>query len=184
MSVVDPSSAAAGRPQVPMDGWYNDRARHGGADAVPLPNGGRLWLCGKHFVGPDPDAALAAVGASAVVCLNQRSELVDRYPHYVEWLRTQAPLRAVWFPIPDLGAPHLDAATELLESLCQRVERGDTLLVHCGAGIGRAGTIAAGLLMALGSGAADALALVAAHRPMAGPEAGAQRDLIAALVAP
>ena len=49
---------------------------------------------------------------------------------------------------------------------------GDGLLVHCGAGIGRAGTVAVALLVDMGVPLEDALAHVAAHRPMAGPEAG------------
>ena len=119
--------------------------------------------------------------ATTVVCLNERAELEDRYPHYVEWLHMQHTGRAVWCPIPDLGAPPVDEAMVLIETLRQRVERGDTLLVHCGAGIGRAGTIAAGLLMSMGLSRDAALAALAAHRPMAGPEAGAQRDLLVLL---
>lgn len=54
-------------------------------------------------------------------------------------------------------------------------------VLHCGAGIGRAGTIAAALLMRGGLSHDEALARVASSRPMAGPEAGAQRDLLVAL---
>jgi len=84
----------------------SERSRHGGVDEIPLPVGpGRLWLCGKHFVGPDPDAAMAAVGATTVLCLSEVHELSGRYPGYVAWLGVNVPRRAVWFPIPDLHAP-------------------------------------------------------------------------------
>jgi protein-tyrosine phosphatase len=53
--------------------------------------------------------------------------------------------------------------------------------VHCAAGIGRAGTTAVALLMLLGVEIDDALATVRANRPMAGPEVGAQLDLITEL---
>jgi protein-tyrosine phosphatase len=69
----------------------------------------------------------------------------------------------------------------LLADLRTRLDRGEGLLLHCGAGIGRAGTVAAGLLVTTGTPLVDALALVRAHRPMAGPEAGAQADLLEAL---
>ena len=50
----------------------SDRSRHGGVDEIPLPAGdGRLWLCGKHFVGPDVEDAIRQVGATTVVCLNE-----------------------------------------------------------------------------------------------------------------
>ena len=70
-----------------MTGWPSERSRNGGVDEVPLPKGpGRLWLCGKHFIGPDVEAALHRVGATTVVCLNERDELAGRYDDYVRWL--------------------------------------------------------------------------------------------------
>ena len=158
------------------------RSMDGGIDEIPLPGvPGRLWLCGKHVVGPDAEAALARAGADTVVCLNEAAELDDRYPAYVEWLREQPIERVVWFPIPDLHAPSLDEVLPVVEDLHRRLRTGDRLLVHCGAGIGRAGTMAALLLIRLGLDEEAALAHVAAHRPMAGPEAGTQRELVAQL---
>lgn len=163
--------------------WLDERGRNGSVDEVPLPPGvtGRLWLCGKHFVGPDPEGALARTGAALVVCLNERHEIAARYPAYVDWLTGEAPTRARWFPIPDLHVPTVDAARELVGQLQERVTAGDGVLVHCGAGIGRAGTVAVALLMALGSDLAGALAAVEASRPSAGPQADVQMALLTAL---
>jgi len=145
---------------------------------------GQLWLCGKHVVGADPDAALARIGGTGtIVCLNQRAELEDRYPDYVAWLREHLGGRALWFPIPDLHAPPLDALRPLLGEIGTRLAAGDHVLVHCGAGIGRAGTVAVCLLMEHGVERDDALGLVARHRPMAGPEVGAQREIVDELAA-
>jgi protein-tyrosine phosphatase len=167
---------------VSIDAWPGERARNGGADEIPLAGvAGRLWLCGKHFVGPDPEHALRTTGASTVVCLTETTELLERYPHYVAWLHANQPSRAVWFPIPDLHAPDLDTARPLLDDLVERLRSGEGLLVHCGAGIGRAGTVAVAILMATGTPLAAAMTVVAAHRAMAGPEAGAQRALLDAL---
>ena len=157
----------------------------GGLDQVPVAGSpGELWLCGKHVVGADPDAALERIGGRAtMVCLNQRLELEDRYPSYVAWLREHDGGRAMWFPIPDLHAPALSAVRPFLDRVVARLDGGEHVLVHCGAGVGRAGTVAVCLLMLHGLGRDDALALVAAHRPMAGPEVGAQRELVDALAA-
>jgi protein-tyrosine phosphatase len=173
------------------DGWLSERSRNGGVDEIPLPGGGgdgggdagRLWLCGKHFIGPDPDAALGRVGAAAAVCLCEAAELADRYPGYVDWLRANRPARALWHPIPDLHAPDLADAVDLLDQLAARMASGQTLLMHCGAGIGRAGTMAAALLITMGVPQAEAVAVVRVSRPMAGPEVGAQADLLVALAA-
>lgn len=159
--------------------WAEERSRHGGVDEVPLPAEcpGRLFLCGKHFIGPDPEAAVTYVGATSVVCLNSATEL-DRYPAYVSWLQDQPTERLVWWPIADLGAPGHEEALELLEELRSRLAGGATLLLHCGAGVGRAGTVAAGLLMMMNVDRKEAIGLVRSHRPLAGPEAGDQTELL------
>ena len=159
--------------------WADERSRNGGVDEVPLPGEpGRLWLAGKHYVGPDVELALDRTGASTIVCLNERHELDDRYPAYVDWLRENEPSRAVWWPIPDLHAPPIAEIAPFLDDLLHRLRRGDGLLLHCGAGVGRAGTVAAALLVRAGLDVGAALELVAAHRPMAGPESPAQRELV------
>jgi hypothetical protein len=166
-----------------VSAWPNGRSLHGGVDEVPLPPdaGGRLWLCGKHYIAPDPERALDRIGATTAVCLTEPAELIDRYPDYVAWLGANQPDRALWWPIPDLHAPDLDRALLLLDELRSRLQSGQSLLVHCGAGIGRAGTMAAALLVTFGSTPEEAVAHVAAHRPMAGPEAGPQTELLEAL---
>ena len=162
-----------------------DRWRDGGLDRVPVPGvSGELWLCGKHVVGADPDAALERIGApGTIVCLNQPAELGDRYPGYVDWLRRHAGTTALWFPIPDLHAPALGELRPLLAEIARRLADGGHVLVHCGAGIGRAGTVAVCVLMQHGQSRDEALAHVADHRPMAGPEVGAQRQLVDELAA-
>src|SRR5262249_44704159 len=102
----------------------------------------------------------------------------DRYPLYVAWLAANADQTAIWFPIPDLHAPSPDEVVPLLARLRQLISTGHSLLLHCGAGIGRAGTLAAALLMHMGIGRVPALSIVAEARPLAGPEAGAQADLL------
>lgn len=165
-----------------MTGWPSPRSLDGGLDEIPLSHPvGRLWLCGKHLVGPDPEVALARAGATTVVCLNQEHELGERYPDYVAWLRRHQPHRAVWHPVPDLHAPGLEEMLGLIDHLRGRLDAGESLLAHCGAGIGRAGTLAACLLIALGDPAHRALEVVARSRPTAGPEAGTQRELVDAV---
>ncbi len=157
-----------------MSPWLDERSRNGGVDEVPVPGLGRLWLCGKHFIGPDPEVALGRTGAAVVVCLNERAELEDRYPDYVDWLLHTAADRAIWFPLPDMNAPSIEKVTPLLDELERRLQEDEGIVIHCGAGVGRAGTIAIALLLRRGVALDDALATVAASRPMAGPQTLAQ----------
>jgi protein-tyrosine phosphatase len=163
----------------PARSWNVD----GGIHEIPLPPtaSGRLWLCGKHAIGPDPERVMSLVAADLVVCLNEEHELAERYPAYVAWLRAQPPERAIWYPIPDLHAPTLDQFTDVLTDLVDRIVDGRRVIVHCGAGVGRAGTTAVAVLVSLAVPLDEALDHVRHHRPMAGPEVGAQLDLVRVL---
>ncbi len=163
-----------------------DRHRDGGIDEIPLPGGvpGRLWLCGKHVVGPDIEAALGRVSATHVVCLVEHHEIADRYPAYVDWLGRAVPDgRALWFPVPDLDSLSAERMQPLFDHVLGRLSGGDHVIVHCAGGIGRSGTTAVAVLLHLGMALGDALDHVRRHRPMGGPEVGAQLELVQALAA-
>lgn len=142
--------------------------------ALPLP--GRLGLTrapGRPAPGrsPDPDAwlaedldAIAASGGKVLVTLLERTELAQLGDLAREAER--AGLTWVPFPIPDMWIPHDLAATRrLVERLVRRLARGDDVVVHCWGGLGRAGTIAACVLVAAGQTPARAIAHVRAARP-------------------
>jgi len=161
--------------------WPDGRQRDGGLDRIGLPDDvdGALWLCGKHVIAPDPEAVRADLGdATIVVSFNSQRD-IDRYAGYADWLTGSPDAR--WFPIPDFHAPPLDDALPILEEISGLLRSGRPVVMHCSAGIGRAGTMAVATLMMLGVPWSDALAQVARDRRGAGPEVGAQSELIRAL---
>jgi len=164
--------------------WLGPRGRDGGIDTLtlPIPTGG-ISMCGKHAVAPDVHAALDRCGATTVVCLVEEHEIVGHWPEYVAWLRANDGGSAVWFPVHDLHAPPFDVAERLLLALLARIDDGEHLLLHCAAGMGRTGTLAACLLVRMGMSMNDALLAVRTARPGAGPEAGVQMDLVSAVAA-
>lgn len=153
----------------------------GGIHEIPLPRAGRLWLCGKHYIAPRHDQVIEQFSLDHVVCLVERTELAHRYDPYLEWLGTNHGGRATWNPLHDLSYPDLDDAMRMLGPLHEMLMRGDRLVVHCAAGIGRAGTTAVALAMLQGIDASDAMKLVRMHRPLAGPESGPQLEFITQL---
>jgi protein-tyrosine phosphatase len=163
-----------------MTQLFTNRSLAGGVDQIPLPPDcpGELWLCGKHVMAVDAEANLAFTGGDHVVCLTQRHELIDRYPTYVAWLESNQTTRATWAATPDLGTLSADESLQLFRTLTNLVNNGTKLIVHCAAGIGRSGTAAVAILMLLGVEMREAEDIVAAHRPMAGPETGPQRELL------
>lgn len=164
--------------------WMTERQRNGGIDRVPLPADvpGELQLCGKHVIGAGrfTETGSAPGSWSTIVCLCQRYELEHRYPEYVAWL-DGAGDHQVWWPIADLHAPDVAAMVGFVDSLVERLRAGERLLVHCAAGLGRAGTTAVCILIRLGVELDEAVRAVAAARPMAGPETGAQNEVVLAM---
>lgn len=148
-------------------------------DRIPLPaSDGELLLCGVRDVADDPDAILARLGATTIVCLNPEGELARRAPDYLPWLRANQGGRALWFPIRNFDAESADATMPFLDLVIERLRRGERVVMHCALGQGRAGTMAVCLLVMLGATLDEALATVAANRVFAGPGDGSQWRLV------
>lgn len=113
-------------------------------------------------------AALRAWGASLVLTLIEDFEFdVLRVPKLGEAVRT-AGMTWLHAPIVDLGVP--DEAFErrwlvLGQVVRSRLLDGERVVVHCRGGLGRAGLIAARLLVELGQAAEESIAGVRAARP-------------------
>lgn len=70
------------------------------------------------------------------------------------------------FPIPDFGVPRsIDLFAELVQDILAAATEGKTIVIHCKAGLGRSGLVAASCLVALGSTPAEAFQLVRRSRP-------------------
>lgn len=94
-----------------------------------------------------------------VVCLTPRSELAELSPHYHSTIAQGTfPYRWLNVPMPNFGVPD-DAAgfRRDVQEIVRVLERGDAVMLHCAAGIGRTGSTAACVLKALGLGTEEAL---------------------------
>ena len=92
-------------------------------------------------------AAIAASGADLLVTLVESDELPLPLADWRAEIAA-AGLGFVHLPIPDFGVP--DATFEMgwsVAALADRLRRGEVVALHCRAGLGRTGTIAARLLV-------------------------------------
>lgn len=128
---------------------------------------------------------LPGLGVTHVLCLQQDVEL-RWFGHTMEQRRLAVEDAGMTFlhePIEDFAAPTLAQAERLVESLLS-LAASERALVHCQAGLGRAGTIAACALLATTQGfdAPGAIAMIRYLRPGA-IQSEAQERLIAAFAA-
>jgi len=84
-------------------------------------------------------------------------------------------IQFVSFPIPDRGVPaSIQAALSLLRRIANALEEGKNVAIHCRQGIGRSGSIAAGVLVTSGIEVEKAIKTVSAARGQTVPETPAQ----------
>jgi protein-tyrosine phosphatase len=87
----------------------------------------------------------------------------------------------VSFPIPDRGVPNsYGALNELVTPLVPKVKGGHLVAVHCRAGIGRSGVVAAGILLRSGVPFAQVFPALSRARGVAVPDTDAQADWVQA----
>jgi protein-tyrosine phosphatase len=113
-----------------------------------------------------------------VVSLAPLEEIGIKSPDYAKAIATN---RVQWklelFPVPDFGVPNdREAFLQLAKSIGGYLSEGERLLIHCGAGVGRTGTLATCVLLALGESLEKARTTVQAAG--SSPETPEQRELV------
>ncbi len=138
---------------------------------MPRPRGGD-WL-------EDEVTSWRLAGVEVVVSLLTREEVIDLdLTAEADLCRAQG-IEVLAFSIPDRTAPSLEQATkQLLATITEHLAKGRTVAVHCRQGIGRAGLIAAALLVASGMDPESAINRVSAARGVSIPETTEQRNWI------
>jgi len=116
---------------------------------------------------------------TAVICLTSLKEIEEKSPEYAAAITAGAlPFERVAFPIRDFNVPDDKTAfIALAKTVAGRLLAGENILVHCAGGIGRTGTFAISVLLALHIDMDEAFNTV--EIAGSGPETNVQHNLIA-----
>jgi len=131
---------------------------HAAGDALARPFEHSYWLLpGRLLAGAHPGlrdrlTALRTVGVTRFIDLTGAR---DSLPAYAPPWAQRAN-----FPIEDFGVPSATAMRAALDAIAAALDDDQRVYLHCRAGIGRTGTVAACWLIEQGLGADDALALL------------------------
>ena len=142
---------------------------------------GALWLGsmpGRFESWPSFEEQALRARLALVVCLTPRIELAELSPRYDAALAQDTlPFRWLNLPMRNFGLPEDPAGfrSDIVQT-ASALQRGESVLLHCAAGMGRTGTAAACVLKALGLGAAEALRRV--REAGSNPENAKQSGLV------
>lgn len=129
----------------------------------------------------DEFRGIANEGIHQIVSLLEPQEAYEVGLHDEKSLTEQNGMEFVSFPVQDRGLPHsVEEFKNLTMHLYQQIAGGKNTLVHCRAGIGRTGILAAGVLIQCGYEPDQALSQISKKRGVQVPDTREQRDWILA----
>jgi protein-tyrosine phosphatase len=148
---------------------------------VPLDVSGRLWMM------PCPTAQhldeLALRGVDRIVSMLGQKEAKALGMGQEAQLCEDRGMAFVGYPIEDFGLPDIAPFHRFIHTLLAQLTDGAQVAVHCRAGIGRSGMVAASVLIGSGLGVQTAIDAVSAARGVSIPDTVEQADFISRLAA-
>ena len=135
--------------------------------------------CPSAKAGIQTFADLKAMGVTDVLSMLPVEEAADLGMSQEAEHCASNKIRFRSYPIKDFGLPDPSHFADLIRDVKESLEAGHHLAVHCRAGIGRSGMVAACTLIALGATAQTAVTLTARARGVSIPDTVEQGNFIA-----
>lgn len=119
-----------------------------------------------------------ASGMDHIVSLLETDEAAELGLLLEQEVCNQIGLQFTSFPIPDRQIPDLDSFKPAVTKLVTKLSQGQSLGIHCRAGIGRSGLLTCCILKSVGLNTENAIELVSRARGLKIPDTQDQIDFI------
>jgi protein-tyrosine phosphatase len=142
---------------------------------------GCLYLCsmpGRFEPLDDFLLEIKEAGVRHIVCLVPDDEIEQKSPDYLAAIEGDELPAKLWrFEIPDYGMPgNPDDLDRMLDLIRERMDAGESVVVHCAYGHGRTGTVSALLLARMGLPLDSAIQTI--RRAGSSPDTPMQREFL------
>jgi protein-tyrosine phosphatase len=118
---------------------------------IPEVTTGRLGIMARPRSGDwlrDEVTGWCHAGLNTVVCLLETSEIRDLELRDESVLCQSSSIEFISFPVPDRGVPSsVQKTAQLVHRVVELLRSGASVAIHCRAGIGRSGLVAACVLL-------------------------------------
>jgi protein-tyrosine phosphatase len=145
---------------------------------IPEVTTGRLGIMARPRSGEwlqDEVMGWCSAGLNVVVCLLEEAEIRELGLRDEQMLCEGSKIEFISFPISDRGVPaSVRKTVQLAERVVSFLNSGATVAIHCRAGIGRTGLVAACVLLKLGFPASEVFPLLSRVRGVSVPDTSGQ----------
>lgn len=149
--------------------WLHTLASGARLATMPHPKAND-WLDGEF-------AFFKKSGLDTVVCLLEKTEMEELGLSTEEEICKKNGLSFIHFPIADFGLPHDKIQlARLVNQICQLLNAGKSVAIHCRMGIGRSSLIAATVLLKYGYTAGNVFNHISSKRGVSVPDTDEQQE--------